>query len=194
MTTAVDTALVPDLPGLVVDEGIVPAHGDKPEAAATAVFDAGRRYRYRLTRVWDSSRPLAVWVMLNPSTANAMEDDRTIGRCRSYAADEWACGGIVVVNLFALRSTDPAKLRTHADPVGPHNAVFVRHAVREAGLVVAAWGAGGVLGNRGPDMGTALGEAGIALQCLGVTSTGQPRHPLYLAKATPLVPYMAAAA
>lgn len=156
--------------------------------AAAAVFDTSRTYRYLLTRIWDPTRPLAVWLMLNPSTADALTDDRTIGRCKAFSRD-LGRGGIAVVNLFALRSTDPAKLRDHPDPVGPHNGRFVRQTVRESDLVIAAWGAGGVLGNRGPDMARALAKAGVRLKTLGITATGQPKHPLYVAGDTPLVDY-----
>lgn len=156
---------------------------------ASAVLDHSRQYRYLLTRIWDPSLPLAVWLMLNPSTADAMQDDRTVGRCRSFAR-EWGRGGIAVVNLFALRSTDPSALRTHKDPVGPYNAAFVRQAVRQSDLVVAAWGGPGVLGDRGPAMTKALREDGVRLKTLGVISSGQPKHPLYVRGGTPLVDYL----
>ncbi|MFD5899104.1 DUF1643 domain-containing protein [Streptomyces sp. NPDC060366] len=156
--------------------------------AATAVFDTGRTYRYLLTRIWDPSLPLAVWLMLNPSTADALADDPTIRRCKTFSQDHGR-GGLVVINLFALRATNPALLRHHPDPVGPHNASFVRQAVRESDLVIAAWGGGGVLANRGPDMARALAKAGVRLKALGVISNGQPKHPLYVAGGTPLVDY-----
>jgi hypothetical protein len=146
---------------------------------AAAVFDTSRTYRYLLTRVWDSSRPRMVWLMLNPSTADAMADDPTIRRCIGFARREQA-GGIAVVNLFALRSTNPDALRTHPDPVGPLNDVFVRQAVAGARLVVCAWGAGGVLRDRATTVTRRLTRVGARPHCLGVTSTGQPRHPLYL--------------
>ncbi|MEU9014306.1 DUF1643 domain-containing protein [Streptomyces sp. NPDC048479] len=184
MTTTALTML-PDVElDVVVDQ-----ESDLAGVTAAAVFDRTRTYRYLLTRIWDPSLPIAVFVMLNPSTADAMADDRTVGRCKDFARKRWARGGIAVVNLFALRSTDPSMLRAHPDPVGRHNASFVQHAVRHTDLVVAAWGAGGVLGDRGTQMAGALRDAGISLQCLGTTSTGQPKHPLYLAGKTGLQAY-----
>ncbi|MFE0207053.1 DUF1643 domain-containing protein [Streptomyces sp. NPDC058985] len=164
-----------------------------PEGLAAAVFDSSRReYRYLLTRIWDPSVPPVVYVMLNPSTADALTDDPTIRRCRGFARREGA-GGLVVVNLFALRSTDPRALTRHPDPVGPHNNAFIRQAVSGAHRVIAAWGAAGVQDGRGEAVTGLLRARGAAVYCLGWTATGQPRHPLYLPSAAVLEPYGVAA-
>jgi len=98
-------------------------------------------YRYWLTRTWDESRSAVCWLMLNPSTADATRDDPTIRRCIGIAR-RWGHGGIVAVNLFALRATDPAELVRAVDPVGPENDAAVRS--HTAGLrVIAAWGSKG---------------------------------------------------
>lgn len=175
-------------PGMVLPEGLVLEDDEWDGMLATAVMDDTRTYRYLLTRIWDTSTQPMVWVMLNPSTADAMEDDATIRRCVGFARRE-RCGGIAVVNLFALRSTDPRALRDHTDPVGPHNDPFIRQAAGRGGLVVAAWGAGGALHDRGRQVTGALSRAGISLTAFGVTSTGQPRHPLYLPGTAALAPY-----
>nr|WSZ21194.1 DUF1643 domain-containing protein [Streptomyces canus] len=160
---------------------------------AAAVFDSRERaYRYLLTRIWDTSRPPVVFLMLNPSTADALEDDPTIRRCTGFARRHGA-GGLVVVNLFGLRSTDPRALRHHPDPVGPLNDAFIRQATSGASLVVAAWGAAGVEHGRSASVSKALAVRGVALRCLGMTSTGQPRHPLYLPGDAALEPYGAVA-
>lgn len=160
---------------------------------AAAVFDSeARTYRYLLTRIWDPSTPAAVWLMLNPSTADAMDDDPTIRRCKAYAVREGA-GGIVVVNLFALRSTDPRALLRHRNPVGPANDAFIRQAVRGARTVIAAWGAAGVQDGRSVAVAGMLARLRVPVQCLGVTATGQPRHPLYLPSTAPLEPFGLAA-
>lgn len=160
---------------------------------AAAVFDTtARTYRYLLTRIWDPAVPPAVFLMLNPSTADALEDDATILRLvrrPNGFAHRMGAGGVVVVNLFALRSTDPRALRDHADPVGPLNDAFIRRATAGASTVVAAWGAGGVEHGRGQRIAETLRKRGVRLQCLGMTSTGQPRHPLYLPGAAVLEPY-----
>ncbi|MEU1908427.1 DUF1643 domain-containing protein [Streptomyces hygroscopicus] len=175
-------------PVLAVPEGLVIEDDEWDGMLATAVMDEARAYRYLLTRIWDTSRPPMVWIMLNPSTADALADDATIRRCTGYARRE-RCGGIAVVNLFALRSTDPRALRDHPNPVGPHNDAFLRHATAGLGPVVVAWGAGGVLGDRAAAVTQGLTAAGVRLHALGVTSTGQPRHPLYLPRNAVLTRY-----
>lgn len=150
-------------------------------------------YRYTLTRVWNVALPLAMFVMLNPSTATATESDPTIRRCISFAKRE-GCGGIIVINLYALRSTDPKNLASHTDPVGPENAKYVQAALaRNPAVVIAAWGAHPYAKQQAHAMATGLAaqldQQGMRLKCLGVTKEGHPRHPLYLGKNTPLTTY-----
>lgn len=150
-------------------------------------------YRFCLSRVWDDRAAPVCWVMLNPSTADAEFDDPTIRRCIAFAR-QWGAGAIQVVNLFALRSTNPAHLKTHADPVGPGNDDEILwnaagvHGTRPL-AVVAAWGVHGSYRDRGDEVAAMLDAAGVELSCLGVTRAGHPRHPLYVSGATPLRPF-----
>jgi hypothetical protein len=159
-------------------------------ASHALLSDCGR-YRYSLTRQWrftPDPRP-ATFVMLNPSTADALVDDPTITRCIGFAK-AWGLDGITVVNLYAYRSTDPDGLWRVDDPVGPDNDLAIQTAVREAARrdapIVAAWGVNArpdrvehVLTFPGMDRLTALGE----------TARGAPRHPLYMPSASPLTPW-----
>jgi hypothetical protein len=181
------------VPGGMTIPAAVRETGPELASPAAAVFDSSRRYRYLLTRTWDDSCPPAVWVMLNPSTADAFTDDPTIRRCIRFAACHGA-GGIIVVNLFAYRAADPAALRGAADPVGEFNDAFIRQAGQPAGrLIIAAWGAHGTLGGRADAVTGMLTAAGAHLHCLGTTRHGQPRHPLYLPGGTRLTTYQPAA-
>jgi hypothetical protein len=136
-------------------------------------------YRYYLSRRWGPGNP-AVFVMLNPSTADAEQDDPTIRRCIGFART-WGHDGLFVVNLYALRSTDAAALWTADDPVGPDNDAWIRDialAAQHVGApVVAAWGA-----HARPDrVATVRALPGMhRLSGLALTKDGQPRHPLYL--------------
>lgn len=157
-------------------------------------------YRYRLGRKWGPG-PICTFLMLNPSTADADIDDRTIGRCVSFAERE-GCDAIHVVNLFALRATDPKALAAATDPVGPTNDAEIRDAVRVARRhgwpVIAAWGAHAFARSRAEevlDMVSAiLGDGGSRLRCLGTTQAGHPRHPLYVKGDTPLIDFPARSA
>lgn len=178
-TVAIDaaTALDPVLRrrpiGEVIETGVSAA------GLGTATYDAGRRYRYRLSRVWDPTRPRCCFVMLNPSTADALRLDPTLRRCVGFARG-WACGAVEVVNVFAYRATDPAELRRAEVPVGPGNDEAILAAAGSADLVVAAWGAAAALGGRAEVVRRRLAAAGIELSALRLTRDGAPGHPLYV--------------
>ncbi|WP_042001361.1 DUF1643 domain-containing protein [Streptomyces sp. AcH 505] len=162
---------------------------DLAGGCAAVIFDSPRReYRYLLTRIWDPTvRPL-VFLMLNPSTANALTDDPTIRRLAGptgFARREGA-GGVVVVNLFSLCSPRPKDLITHPNPVGRYGDAFIRRASTAGNGVIVAWGAFPVAVERGREVVAGLRKQGVALSCLGTTSSGQPRHPLYLPAGQPL--------
>jgi hypothetical protein len=154
----------------------------------TAVFDRTGAYRYLLRRVWDARLPRVVFVMLNPSTANAAHDDPTIRRCLGFAL-LWGCGALEAVNLFAYRAASPRVLRAAPDPVGPRNDAYLREAFRRADLLVAAWGNGGALQNRDAAVLGLMRDAPAPLCRLRRTRTGQPGHPLYVSGGTPPTPW-----
>lgn len=164
-----------------------------PMADSGARLSPCETYRYLLWRRWGSAPPLG-WVMLNPSTADATENDPTIRRCIAFAR-RGGFGGIFVANLFALRATDPRTIAAHADPVGPENMQAIVDLRRRCRVVVMAWGA------YTPPRGqvrrlvelidhvrlTLIGHCEMA--CLGRTGAGAPRHPLYVRADQPLVPW-----
>ncbi|HEP1206998.1 TPA: DUF1643 domain-containing protein [Stenotrophomonas maltophilia] len=159
----------------------------------TAVISDCGNYRYLLTRPSEVTRPergTALFLMLNPSTADAAVDDPTIRRCRGFAK-AWGCNGLTVANLFALRSTDPAMLLSHADPIGPLNDDWLRRLAHEYGDVVCAWGAHSMAVGRSIVVAQLLRQAGARLWCLGATKHGFPRHPLYVRSDQPLVEWKA---
>lgn len=147
-----------------------------------AEFSGCGRYRYRLWRTWDNTLPTCCFVMLNPSTADAEADDPTIRRCLGYARD-WGYGGLEVVNLFALRATDPREMLAAEDPVGPHNDGAIGATVLSAGLVVAAWGADGKHRGRSGEVRGLLRDLDVPFHALKVCKDGEPGHPLYLSRA-----------
>lgn len=155
--------------------------GESALTSAAVVSDCGL-YRYELERWWGDG-PGVLWIMLNPSTADARLDDPTIRRCRGFTR-AWGHDGFGVVNLFALRATKPTHLLDHPDPIGPNNEGFIRRWLQwdRVSLAVAAWGAWKVPSL--PDMDRRLldlaTEVGRPLWCLGETKHGDPRHPLYV--------------
>jgi len=147
---------------------------------SSAYFSPCGQYRYTLHRRWDATLPTLVWIMLNPSTADAQTDDRTIRRCIGFARG-WRYGGIGVVNLFAFRATDPANLPANADQaIGPDNDRHIARAAAAA-TVMCAWGVRGSQFGRDQQVLRLLAAAGCAsVLTLGTTKAGHPRHPLYV--------------
>jgi hypothetical protein len=138
-----------------------------------------RVYRYTLVReLRPDPRRHVLFVMLNPSTADESLDDPTIRRCRGFA-EHWGFEALTVVNLFALRATDPRTLRRHHDPIGPANDTWIVNAAQSASRIIAAWGTHGTLANRDQQVLRLL--APLRVHCLGRTKDGHPRHPLYVA-------------
>lgn len=162
-----------------------------------AVFsdDPAERFRFLLWRTWDDSMPPLVWWMLNPSTADEREDDATIRRCIGWAV-RWCFGGILVVNAYALRSTDPATMLRAPDRVGPGNDDVLAHvcdyvmSVRTPEVlprqrIMLAWG-DSIERAREQAIASMLLDRQVPTHCLGRTRGGHPRHPVRLGYDTPV--------
>lgn len=157
---------------------------------SAVISDCGQ-YRYGLGRSWDVSKPLMIFVMLNPSTADKDVDDPTIRRCMEFARRE-GFGGIRVVNLFAWRATDPRVLLSILDPVGPENVVALDRALlfgKTGAQVVCAWGANPLAVEPAESFSRMARVHGVTLWCFGRTGSGAPRHPLYVKGCQPLEIY-----
>lgn len=156
--------------------------------------DKSSLWRLRLWRTVGVPRGhLAPWraacsvafIMLNPSTADEVENDATIRRCVWYAR-RWGFGRLFVVNLFSYRATDPSEIFELARTdrieaaIGPGNDEAILDVTKASTLTVAAWGAQGDIGARARDVGKMLSVAGRSLHALKLTKHGEPAHPLYL--------------
>lgn len=172
-----------------------------PSPSAAKISPCGR-YRYTLHRRWgDAGGRRMVWVGLNPSTADALTDDPTIRRMRSFAERE-SCAEMVVINLYAWRATKPRELwpRPYAERLGPRNIEILQVQARRAretmhligpDIVIFAWGAiAGAPAARRREVREHIEMvdgifSGCSVWCLGTTRSGMPRHPLYLPKNAP---------
>ena len=104
-----------------------------------AIISKCSKYRYSLVREWNKSKGKALFIMLNPSTADDKEDDKTIIRCINFAKD-WGYGGLMVGNLFAYRTTYPKELFKTKNPEGKDNLKYIKKMIKAADLVICAWG------------------------------------------------------
>lgn len=156
------------------------------------MISACGRYRSDLSRWWGPGRMrrshCALFIMLNPSIADAKRDDPTIRRCIGFARAA-GCDGLSVANLFQLRATKPDALLIADAPLNPaHPVDGLYDAIAGARVVVAAWGAlHAKLAWRAAEVQTIADRAGRTLHHLGLTKSGQPRHPLYVSKSVQLV-------
>ncbi len=146
-----------------------------------AIFSPCRDYRYSLWRRWDmnATPSYAMFIGLNPSTADETANDPTVTRCINYSK-EWGFNSFVMTNIFALRATDPKVMIAHKSPVGNDNDKALQDIARNAGIIICAWGIHGAHMGRGSIVSSLLNQR--ELMCLGTTNKGYPKHPLYLKK------------
>ena len=142
-----------------------------------AEISSCKTYRYFLQRTWDINNEMMTFIMLNPSKADALKDDPTIRKCVMLAKKE-NCSGIYVINLFALRSSQPKDLYIHNNPVGPDNDYWIDEITKKSKIIVVAWGNDGNLLNRDIEVCEKLKSLGLNLYCLGLNKNGSPKHPL----------------
>lgn len=183
---------------MAIDAATAAILADFPQSALiernATIRGINNSYRYDLTRIWDRSLSLCVFCMLNPSTADGKTDDATINKCMRFAF-LWGFGGIVVVNLFAYRATNPKELRPLPLQVaiGDLNDDFIEVAAGDHGDVICAWG------TNGGDARTLTRAAAVSEmlhrvnffkpKCLRLTKDGHPWHPLYVPYSAQRVPF-----
>jgi hypothetical protein len=163
--------------------------GPSPEGLIDRyLYSPDKVFRYAFGRWWGNTdlATTAIWVLLNPATGDTEKRHRpTLERCISRSRDAGHTG-LVIVNLFAFRDTNPHNLRTATDAVGPANDEVLRVITKAGAQTIAAWGGHGRLGGRSGRVGPLLDSP----MCLGVTQRGEPRHPLYISGDTQLVPWV----
>lgn len=138
-------------------------------------------YRDELRRVWDASLPLLVVCMLNPSTADHEKEDPTL-LALIHFGKLWGFGGLIVVNLYSLRTPQPSVMMAADHPIGPSNELYLNSAMdyakQNGGWLLAAWGNDGGWDGRDEWFCARARDAGVALRCLGTTASRKPKHPM----------------
>lgn len=171
-------------------------HHHDDRVHSVAVYSDCRRYRYRLTRRWDTHFDrvsLVAFIGLNPSTATEVDNDPTVARCIQYAKD-WGFGAMTMLNAFAFRATDPRNMKCVDDPVGPDNDMHLIDVAAAADRVVACWGTHATHLNREDHLLKMFYKHAVRLSCLKLTKEGHPNHPLYLRKDLHPIPFRPEAA
>lgn len=170
------------------------------------ILSEDRKYRYTLWREWTNQADLlnpptsrsgrwpdhsyAMFVGLNPSTADETQDDPTIRKCIGFAK-RWGFSGLLMTNLFAFRATRPEDMMAQERAVGEMNMVFLHRGAREAGIIVAAWGTNGSFRHQDRVVENYIKFlTREPLVCLRTTKEGCPEHPLYVPYETPPKSYV----
>lgn len=148
-------------------------------ADSRAIYSIDMKYRYLLERIWDKSKPLCIWCMLNPSTATEFNNDPTIERCE-VRSNMLGMGGYIILNLFAYRSKDPNQLLWIKDPVGAYNDLLIDENIQRGNRVILAWGTKGRLFNRGNIVMERFRLNKIPIFAFRLNKDGTPNHPLYI--------------
>lgn len=167
---------------------------------STARISADGIYRYELRRHWSTGTRPVVFCGLNPSTADAIEDDQTILKDIGFG-QRWHCNYLLKVNAFAFRTRHPELMkraaRSGVDIIGPENDLWIRGAldlVHELrGIFVAAWG-NNIDDDRQAQIASIIAASGVVPLCLGTNKNGTPKHELYLSYETELVEWVPRAA
>jgi hypothetical protein len=152
----------------------------------SAVISQCELFRYALTRETGlDGVSEVVFIMLNPSTADATKDDPTIRKCRHFAK-ELGAHVFHVVNLFGFRATNPKELPDARDPIGPENDAYIREYLQRENveMVIAAWGTNHFGGRANGVIDLVTKDLKKPLYSLRVTKHGHPGHPLYLPNVT----------
>ena len=155
-----------------------------------AIISNCGKYRHWLIRSWDDSKDMCCFIMLNPSTADADNDDPTIRRCISFSK-KWGFGGFCVVNLFDLRTPKPSVLFESENPCSDRADYFIEQALNEFSQIIPAWGNHGIYQERSQEVNWMIGHSFLAepARCLGFNKSGEPKHPLYVKLEQPLIDY-----
>lgn len=158
-----------------------------------AHFSDCEKYRYWLRRDWDLSLPAISFLMLNPSTADEMQNDPTIERCQRRAI-AMGYGSMIIVNLFPFRMTDSTQLNTVNDLLG--NAAEADNCILRAAqasiMTVCGWGKHPLAAARGQAVLLLLKNANLQdkVKCLQLNADNSPQHPLYIAYSKQPVPFV----
>jgi hypothetical protein len=149
-------------------------------------------YRYALTRKW-SSGPQVAWLCFNPSVADGSIDDPSVRKMVGFSK-RWEYGRLVLVNLFAFRSTDPRRLKSMgSEAIGPLNGYWIEKSLQESKELICAWGCAQHsldLDIHANNVLSTLRTLHIPISCLGYRKDGHPKHPLMLAYDTPREPFV----
>jgi hypothetical protein len=148
-----------------------------------AEFSQDRKYRYCLWRIWDESKPMVMFIGLNPSTAKEDKNDNTITKLVKITMNN-GFGGFYMMNLFAIVSPHPEILTSGVDALGDNDG-WLEKIAPKCNKIVFAWGNFKEASERS----LKVMEMFKGAYCLFQNKNGSPKHPLYCKDETVLIPF-----
>lgn len=164
----------------------------QPNGAVLSYCD---NYRYALWRTISEYEGTALYIGINPSTADHTIDDQTVMKWRGFSTriPDWDIGRFLVGNLFAYRSTDVSQLGKTIDPLGIDNDYWLDKLIKKADVIIPCWGniakVPKHLQYRADEVIHKLIDSGKPVLCFGKTNSGCPKHPLMLGYDTKIIPW-----
>lgn len=156
-----------------------------------AIISACGKYRYSLSRIWDETLPTVLFIGLNPSTADADNDDPTIHKLRRYC-QQWGYGGFEIVNLFAFRSSKPEALIPLGNKaIGPNNPDYISAGLEKHSITVCMWGKNAnLISSTVTTIWTQTLANKVGIKCFKLNQDGSPMHPRFLGHFIKPIPFV----
>lgn len=149
-----------------------------------AKFSDCKNYRFALWRIWDKTKPLVMFIGLNPSTANEIKNDPTTKRVCAISKHN-GYGGVYMMNCFPFISTDPTQL--YDCKLSIDNEAWLKEIASMSKDIVFAWGNFEVVRKLGVDY--ILSQWFPHAKALHINKNGSPKHPLYCKATTQFINY-----
>ena len=148
-----------------------------------AEFSPDRKHRYALWRIWDTTKPLVMFIGLNPSTADEATNDQTIKRVLTIANFN-GYGGVYMMNCFAFITKNPEELELENNNY--NNNFWLNRIAAKCETIVFAWGSFKIVNStsRGFELNEMFGDEA---KSLFINKNGSPKHPLYCRKDTKFI-------
>jgi hypothetical protein len=157
---------------------------------ADAIFDAERKNRLRLRRIWNERLPQLAWCLTNPSKAGERVDDPTVRKLQTYTR-LLGFGGISLVNVFPWCATNPKEIhkREETEELIVQNLGMIQGEADTCEMMICGWGRNGLIDSRSNRVRAWLLKYRAKVYALRLLRDGEPEHPLYLPKHLKPIPF-----
>ena len=170
---------------------------------SVCLFSECKSYRWILKRDLLRGKKTVIFIGLNPSKANSVNNDKTLIRIINFCS-RWNYRNLYVINLFGLISKSPSQLSKNKNPIGSNNDLITLKALEFWSENIncdlwLGWGDKGQLNRRDRVVMKLIKNLSNLHQCeknlsnrvfsMGVSKKGNPRHPLYMPKESLLSPF-----